>query len=302
VKSGLASLFAPGAPPFRYVEQIRVWSEDGGIKDEKLVWIWVSPDRWREEISSGDFQEIRIGEPGSKIWRKMSAPSTPYGPIQQGFSLQETLRTDLPGFKIGKLRDRKVKGVLLECTQVSDLEDKIEVCFDGASHLVEQSSEHLGTSFGPTLETRYSNYRPFAGKMVPFTTQTYLAGKITRDREVMELTEEPHPDPSLFLPPAGAEELAGCAAPLPPVGVHLPNPPYPPGPKAQRVQGKVIAWMSIDVSGRVDKARIAVPLQPAFDQSTLNTIHQQWKFRPASCGGTPVPSEMYAEVYFRSAR
>ena len=73
-------------------------------------------------------------------------------------------------------------------------------------------------------------------------------------------------------------------------------PTYPAMARRARVQGVVILEAVIDVSGRVESARVLRSI-PLLDDAALEAV-RQWHFEPARLNGQPVPVVMTVTVNF----
>lgn len=99
----------------------------------------------------------------------------------------------------------------------------------------------------------------------------------------------------LDIPPAPP---GGTAGPMwvkgdvtPPEKVYFPQPRYTEEARKARIQGVVILQAVIDAQGRVERVKIVKDLPQGLGDSAVQTV-KQWKFKPASLQGEPVP------VYF----
>ena len=73
-------------------------------------------------------------------------------------------------------------------------------------------------------------------------------------------------------------------------------PIYPSMARIARVQGVVILEAVIDVSGRVESARVVRSIS-LLDDAALEAV-RQWRFEPARLNGQPVPVVMTVTVNF----
>lgn len=89
----------------------------------------------------------------------------------------------------------------------------------------------------------------------------------------------------------GQEPLQVGGDVSPPVKIYSPVPRYTEDARKGRVQGVVILQAVIDALGNVDEVSVLKGLPLGLSESAIATV-SEWKFRPASRNGTPVP------VYF----
>jgi protein TonB len=76
------------------------------------------------------------------------------------------------------------------------------------------------------------------------------------------------------------------------------DPDYTELARKARIQGIVIVEAVIDRQGNVTEARILKPLPMGLDQQALAAI-KQWKFRPGTLNGQPVPVYYNLTINFR---
>lgn len=83
-----------------------------------------------------------------------------------------------------------------------------------------------------------------------------------------------------------------------PVIVKRVQPDYTEVARRARVQGIVVIEAIIDRQGNVTEARVIKPLPMGLDQQALNAI-RQWKFKPGTLNGQPVPVYYNLTVNFQ---
>jgi TonB family protein len=119
-------------------------------------------------------------------------------------------------------------------------------------------------------------------------------------REALPPGLPPPPPPP---PPPGPERLVDGAMPLR-VGGNIKTPTktkdvrpiYPQDAQLNRVQGVVIAELTVDAEGKVRNAMILRSI-PLLDQAALDAV-RQWEFEPVHLNGVPVPVIMTVTVNF----
>lgn len=83
-----------------------------------------------------------------------------------------------------------------------------------------------------------------------------------------------------------------------PVVITRVEPAYTEIARKARVQGVVILEAIIDRDGRVTDVRVLKPLAMGLDQAAMDAV-KQWRFRPGTMGGSPVPVIFNLTVNFR---
>ncbi len=83
-----------------------------------------------------------------------------------------------------------------------------------------------------------------------------------------------------------------------PVKVHDVAPQYPDLAREARIQGIVILKTLIDDQGNVADIEVLKSLLMGLSEAAVDAV-KQWKFRPATVDGTPVPANHNVTVNFR---
>ena len=83
-----------------------------------------------------------------------------------------------------------------------------------------------------------------------------------------------------------------------PVRVHYIEPRYPEVARKARVQGVVIVQAIVNEDGLVDNVRVLRGLGMGLDQAAVDAV-KQWRFRPATLHGRPVPVYYNLTVNFQ---
>ena len=82
-----------------------------------------------------------------------------------------------------------------------------------------------------------------------------------------------------------------------PIQTKYVNPVYPRVAKDLRIRGYTVAEILITENGDVTEVDILKSLHPLFDQAVKEAV-LQWKFKPATLDGLPVPVKMRTVVRF----
>jgi protein TonB len=84
----------------------------------------------------------------------------------------------------------------------------------------------------------------------------------------------------------------------PPQVIFRVEPPYTEPARRSRVQGVVILEAIIDREGNVTDVRVLKPLPDGLDEAARQAV-LQWKFKPGTKNGEPVPVIFSLTVNFR---
>ncbi len=85
--------------------------------------------------------------------------------------------------------------------------------------------------------------------------------------------------------------------PTAPKPISTPEPDYSKQAKHFNVQGSVVLDVVVDKDGRIRQPKIIRPVGLGLDEKAVLGI-QNWKFKPATLNGQPVPVEMAIEISF----
>ena len=82
-----------------------------------------------------------------------------------------------------------------------------------------------------------------------------------------------------------------------PIEVTRVKPQYPEAARKARMQGVVILEAIITKTGDVESVRVLRGLNPLLDSAAIRAV-QQWKYKPATFNGRPVPVYLTVTVTF----
>lgn len=278
------------AAPFQLRAKIRILDSQP-IEAEYLL-VWVTQERWREEISIGDKQSIRIGGKGTV---------SSEGDSEQAQTVRSEVRDlDLPtllnleqGASLSGIKVEQKNGMGLQCvSQTAKHRPKTELCFDSAKGVLWlENFSNWGKS------TEFSDYFDFRGKLFPRRVRTSENQTLHSEVELEQLTYDPNPDPRLFESGAHYKVVAGCEFPAIPRPLKLPDPEYPERLRTQKPR-KVKVSAIVNENGGVQDI-VVTSSAGELDQYAARAL-EKWKFAPATCGAIPVPFQFFTDVNFRT--
>lgn len=91
-----------------------------------------------------------------------------------------------------------------------------------------------------------------------------------------------------------ADRWRGVTAP---VVIYRVEPDYPDEARKAKFQGSVLVAVEVDEQGRVRGVRVVKPAGLGLDEKAIEAV-KQWRFRPATRNGQPVPVPASIEVSF----
>ncbi len=282
--SELSDIRTPVFAPFRLKAKVHILGNRP--REAECTLLWVSADRWREEIRSDNKIYIRIGE-GSLVWSNNDSRAV-VDIHRQLRELVIPLTLYLrPGIKLSKIKDKKWNGSKAKCvlTTGGDWGEE-QFCFDPLNGVL------LGTlRNNDTLE--YSDFQNVRGKIFPWKVRGSDDGKLQSEISVEDLTAAI--DPPTFSRDIGFQSRPGCEFPNIFEPIYLPDPEYPSYLRTQGVQHVKVEAI-VDERGNVTDPKILVSAGE-LDKYALKALGR-WRFKPATCGTTPVPFEFDTDVNF----
>jgi TonB family protein len=293
----LSDIHAEGAPPFRLKLSFKVFREDGSVLEGEYTEVWVSKTQWRRETVLGDFHRTEVVA-GRKRWLLDTSPAVPEpaGEIPAIYAMDK-LGFEASTPKIAKDSEIRVKGLSLSCLEAEHgpLGGKSALCFDnGSGALVLKISPVITAGLITDKTCFFSDYQKFGDRSF---ARSYQCDEDRHPRlrvRVVELISEPAPDPTLFAPMAGAEELVNCLS-----GVKPPRMTYSPEPVFPAAGGgQVVMRVFLGTDGKPRDVEVTSAPNPGFDQAALKAI-RRWTFSPATCEGEPVATEIAIVANFR---
>lgn len=279
-----------GGTPFRLRATVSLFGINGKHLDGTYLLEWQSPQRWREDAEFPGYSQVLL-QVADKLWRRRSAPQLPLRvfELRQAMDFASAL-TIRPEQTAKNVKERKKSGTPVKCFDlIEELMGSATVCFD-------VNAGTLATRGNKSRESNYSAYEPWGKKLVPRAITVLDHGAPAVQVRVLELSEAVLPA-DLFRPPDNAEERPGCQTPDQPRLLNKLNPRYPDEAKLGRISGIVSVIAEIGTDGAVHEAYVAASPSKIFNPDVLRAI-RQWKYQPATCQSSPVPTEIEIDINF----
>ena len=92
--------------------------------------------------------------------------------------------------------------------------------------------------------------------------------------------------------------IAPTGAPIPPKAVHMQDPKYTKEAESCHIEGRSVLGVVVDTTGSAVDIAILEPLGMGLDEQAVLAL-KQWKFRPSTLNGQPVPVHINVEINFR---
>lgn len=295
----LEELRSDSNAPFLMEAQIKATFGDRKVTGEyKLGW-W-TPNHWHEVLALGDFRRIRDGV-SDGYWQVRTWEYQP----RVIFDLDQVLDV-APILQVRSLetakgvRRRKVASIALSCVEIH-LKHGVarELCFDPATELLLHAQLEPGLMPGSEpLIVDYSGAIALSDKKFPSTVIIQRGKRISVEVSITRL--EPasgNPDPPFVTDPGHSEFWRACRDIARPEGGSQVLPHFPEDSRAKREQGIVSFYARIETDGSISHLKTLQSPSPSLEHSAREAV-EQWKYKPRTCGGTPVKEETIIDVSF----
>jgi hypothetical protein len=283
------SLHEPGGKPFQRVyrgEFYGIGASGEHHQEFTLMETWISSDKWRTDFKSLGYTEVEWGVPEKQTYRFATLYQRPIR-VQQLFNLIDNVgRWPVKG----TLKKRKLEGEEFECVGEID-----KSCFatSGLASVMIRKGDKEAIS-------RITRFQSFGLKQVPESfivtenKQKAMSGELERIGDTFDQMN----DASFFEPSPKARKMPHCEGTWHhPDVIKQPDPEYTDAARKKGLQADILVQGTVTISG--DFVNIAL-LQTGeeLDEPTVKTL-SGWKFKPATCDGAPIESDISVEVSFR---
>lgn len=243
--------------------------------------LWQSRTSWREQITFPGYQETRIGDSDHIFVRRpqLTVPSR-LAMLRYIVDIGNTLGIG-PNQHILKVKDSKFFGKTARCFG-RDFSGKSTqtVCFDSSSGVL------LGADASWGSKRVYDDFRVDGTKTVAHHIVQSENGKPTIEVWVEEVTFPEKTDSAQFHASGTDERFESCSG----FEVRARAVKNDPPPLPQEVRGNVNAWVVVDKQGTVERVAIEDAIPEQYRDIIISTL-KSWKYQPAKCGSTAIPSE-----------
>ncbi|MGB7556544.1 MAG: hypothetical protein WBM04_19420 [Candidatus Korobacteraceae bacterium] len=272
--------------PFKLTAKVTVHRDHHSVEDGSYQLFWFSPTRWREEISSVGFQQVRIGGDGG-IWqvREPNYPTLRMWQLMQAVNFYARLSL-WPDESPSKVKSTKRDGIELRCISTTWKGSPLrELCFsENSPELMREEYLPAGRSY------EFSDYSSAGSGRIPKRIRIFDGKNLVVELSVDTLETVQGPASVLLQKPADAKWLNWCPNPNPAEAI----PPFPAwGIIADSVVLSVVVYSSIETDGRLHDLKILKSGGAARDATVLERMSEE-RFRPATCNGIPVAVETVA--------
>jgi TonB family protein len=286
-------IWTDGTPPMLMRAEIQVSDSKGALVKGQYTFHWASPSRWREDIQIANYERIRVRDVNG-YWQKSGLAYQPQSIFELDtlLHLKDALKVG-PRQTLGKTKTREKDGVRQNCTEVKwgGSTDRT-LCFDkvtGALLSVEYASGE-NPNLPQISRIEYEAFTSVGGKLVPYEIRALRDRKVYATVKVLEISKIADEDPSVFNAPPNSEFWAQCGDVQDRELVATSPPKYPPGARANHESGRVIFYAVVEADGSLSHTAIIQRATPGLEAAATEAL-RQWRYKPASCGQTPLRTE-----------
>ncbi len=282
--------------PFLLQGEIRASIDDKEISGSyKLLW-W-GPDRWQESLELGDFRRMRDGVTDG-YWQLRSLDYQP----QIIFYLDRLLNISSlleihAGEKVRKARIRKFAAISLPCVEIDRADVAVrDLCFDPATGLL----IHAETPKPDSEKTVFDYADPilFSTNQFPGKLRLQSGKDLSIELSIDRLQPVSGAQPPQPMPASKDFEFwHSCQDPTLAILANKVAPDYPDAFKRAHTRGTVMFYVRIEPEGTLSHIKTLQSASPLLDRAAREAVGQ-WRYKPASCRGTPIEAETVIEIHF----
>jgi len=300
----LGNVWSDGTPAVKVRTEIKILYGKEKTAPGHYVVTWISPLRWRDELEFSNYKRVRIHD-SKGYWQQSTLSYTPEIILELDSVLDfiPTLKIQ-PKEGLGEVETREKDGIQQKCTEVKRAAETERVlCFDGANEGLLSVEFPKTANLDPPEISRveYSGLNKLADKLIPYQVHAFRDRTLSVIAEVKEITPITEDDPGLFAPPTNAEFWPSCdemqSAEL---VKHVP-PIYPTSARSNHQEGTVMFYGVIEADGTISHVTLIRSATPSLQSAAADAV-RQWRYKPASCGSTPIRIQTSIKVNFRLKR
>lgn len=296
----LSDIHAPNSPPFRMKTTFSFAGANLDTVEGTYTEIWVSDSQWRREIAVGDLLQIEVSGARDKFWRLNKGSLLPERATEIA-DVMQFLPEPSAKFEFESISTHTDAETSADCavTIIGSLEERHAFCFDKkGGFLLETISPKFRLGFVFFHSCDYGGFKKFGDRWFPREVVCNEERHKRIEARVTDLRIETAPDPVLFAPPNGAIELGMCASGiLPPVVLSAFRPAVPFEFRGDEI-APVIFSVVVGVEGKPADVRLVKLGRKNLDDLAHEAV-RHWRFKPSTCDGVPIPSQISVGVVFR---
>jgi TonB family protein len=251
-------------------DRARVVLELDGRKEERVV----SGDKLYVVPGHGSLFAVGLSE-FDQSWD----PSRP-----QKFAIRG--KTTFGTVHAGKAHDRDVW-----CVDQKFELGKTRLCFDAVTSVL------LRDGASDKYRKEFLDYATAGTQMYPQKVQVFRENVAPFEVDQISVTPA-QLSAEVFKVPDNAIEVEGCENEQPPKAKYTPEPSFPSAARDAKRQTTVVLYVLITKEGKVGAVQSLSTDSYGFAQNAQDMV-KTWRFKPGTCNGHPVATELNLEVDFK---
>jgi hypothetical protein len=165
------------------------------------------------------------------------------------------------------------------------------LCFDAATSML------LRDGSSGKNRKEFLDHTSAGTQLYPQKVQVFRENLAPFEVDQISVTPTPLTE-DVFKVPENSIEVEGCEAKTPPKATSTPEPDFPKAARDSKQQATVVLYTFVTKEGRIGAVQALVTDRYGFSRNAEEKV-KTWRFKPATCNGHPVASEMNTEVDFR---
>jgi hypothetical protein len=286
-------LRSEGTPPFIMRAELEVLGANGGLIHGEYRLDWISPLRWKEVVSIGDYERVRVRD-AKGYWQKCSLDYQPEAIFQLDKLLhfRETIKVRA-NQSLSSIKKREKDGIRQKCTEVRWQmgSDKI-LCFDDTNGMLLNVEYlwHENQNHPEISQIEYHSFQTVAGKLIPREILAYQNRRIVAAVKILDISTGVESGSANFNIPPDSEFWAYCDdMSAPELKVHV-QPQYPSISRLGHEEGRVILYAIVEIDGSPSHLAVIQKGGPNLDLASTEAV-SKWRYKPATCEQSPVRAE-----------
>lgn len=290
-----SDIHQPGAKPFRLTATFTSTDEKGKVRTGQYSEIWISKDRWRREISIGDYREASATVSGS-YYHFASSPQRDPAAADVLENVTPTVPDLTDSESINKewsLKTENLGGIqLVRVARMMHFKDRGDLPV--TAYFFTPQIGYIRGEQSLIQSAYYNSIHSGLGRIVPFNVTLRFAGKHSTDVKITEYTDPGNPADDAFVIPDATKSGASTdphetlsTERIQGLIVKKVQPIYPEAARQAHESGDVVLHVIIGRDGHIRDIQIAKATRADFAASAITAV-RDYIYKPFMFNGTPV--------------
>ena len=302
-----SDIHQPGAKPFHLTATFTSTDEKGKVRTGQYSELWIAKDRWRREISIGDYREASATVSGSYYHFASSPQMDPAAAdVLENVTPALPDATDTESInKEWSLKTEKLGGVeLIRVARILHFKDRGDQPV--SAYFFTPQVGYIRGEQSLIQSAYYNSIRSGLGRIVPFNVTLKFEGKHSTDVKITGFSDPGNPADDAFVIPDATKSDASTdphktlnTEMIQGLIVKKVQPIYPEGARQAHESGDVILHVTIGRDGHIRDIQIAKATRLDFAASAITAI-RDYIYKPFMLNGAPVSVDGTITVHYVS--